>query len=129
MSDTSTENPEVADNAFCIEALSATSEQTTLRDKLMKAFNDGEKEDCSVIVCRAKSKPRDQEHLPKKTYTFTTDKQCVLCINVGGAHGWGYSEILRVKDLRYPSKYLHNEEKQELQSKTCYVYVPAKGRI
>ena len=129
LSDTSTENPEVADNAFCIEALSVTSEQTTLRDKLLKAFSDGKKEDCSVLVCKAKSMKRDQEHLPKKTYTFTTDKQCVLYINVGGAHGWGYSEALRVKDLRYPSKYLHNEEKQELQSKTCYVYVPAKGRI
>ena len=66
--------------------------------------------------------------MPKKTYTFTTTQRCVLCITVGGTHGWGYSYALKIRDMS-KSGYLHNDEKQELVTKTCYMYLPANSKI
>lgn len=117
-----------SDDAYCIDALSSTANETVKKNALMRIYDNGTKVDCSILVAAKGSIKRDLDNLPAKTCTFTASEQCILYISMTGHHGYGYTKSLKVKNSNGIYLYVADGD-PVLENKHCYMYVPANETL
>lgn len=128
------EDPIVSYDTIIIDDMTNETKKAQLLDK----YEQNNKTDYSVKVFEAKAGTRDRNSLPRHTMQFSLKQQSIVRIAVGGGHGWGYSQQLKIIDTQ-TNKVLKNivatgkdwryGVNGDLDTKVCYVYLPPSRKI